>query len=247
MRSDKFMKILKKHFFIKVLLLFLATLLLDHDTKILGQDDTGKQAEEIREKYFTAIGGKSSLDEIKTVETTYLIESQDSIKKGKRIEDKSSKPTKYYTVLEDENKEKLETGFNGQKRWTRSRDYSGYDSSQGWINPDSRKYIKLANENIDGKEYLVIQQLSDSKAPAVTKLYYDLKTYLLARTTTTVNFMHRISKQIIFYEDYRQVDNILIPFSEIIERDGQIISRKTIISVKHNIEVSPDIFEYKKK
>ena len=233
--------------FIKILLFIIASFILAQDAKILAQTDTDKQAEEIREKYFSAIGGKENLDQIKTIETTYLIESQGSIKKGTRIEDKSSKPAKYYIILEDEKKEKIESGFNGQKRWTRSRDYSGYDSSQGWINPDSRKYFKLANENIEGKDYLVIQLLSDSNVPAVSKLYYDSKTYLLARTTTTVNFMDRVSKQIIFYEGYQKVGNILIPFSETIDKDGQIISRKTILSVRQNIEVSPDIFEYKKK
>lgn len=204
---------------------------------IFAQSETEKQGREIFEKYQTAIGSKESFAKIKTVEIFSESESVNGKKKTIEVEDRVNKRT---YVCSDGDTGKLEMGSDGKRHWMRRggrADYINFTPAE-----ESSKYIKLPNEKIDGKEYLVVEEVkSDARANA--KTYYDPDTFLLFRRERMAGAGGQTFKITTTYSDYRKVDNFLIPFVENTDNSFTGKSTKKILSIRYNIEVSPEIFE----
>ncbi len=205
------------------------------------QNDAEKQGREIFEKYQTAIGGKDNLAKIKTTETTSEIEVMGMKRKEIRIEDKAGK--KWYLVSEGGIEGKQETGFDGTRSWAKTNSFRGYRDNSPTISGEATKYIKLPNETIDGKEYIVVEEVR-TNSNIKNRIYYDPNTFLAALRKVEIEMSGNIIKQSNSYADYRKVGEILIPFSEIIKNNQGITITKKLLTVKHNIEVNPSIFEF---
>lgn len=229
----------------KKILLILILSVVFFQQKVISQEEMIKQAQEIRDKYTQAIGGKENLEKIKTIETEYKIWSENAAKTVKRIEDRNTKPIKYYEVTESEITGKFESGFDGKKRWIKSTDASGYADDDKKASSLEQSFIRLPNETIENKEFLVLQLLVTGKIPIVTKLYYDPNTYLLMQREVTIEARGIKNTQITYFDKYQKIGDILTPFSEVLTQNGRVISEKHILSIKYNAEYPADTFEYK--
>lgn len=224
----------------KLFLSNLLFILIIFSFNVFAQDEAEKQGKEIFDKYQAAIGGKENLDKIKTVETITESERMGTKFRTTRIEDKVNK--KNYTVTEGGIEGKQENGFDGKRSWTKSNFFRGYRDNSVVISNEKTKYKKLPNEKIDGKEYLVVNETTDGGS-LNNKAYFDPETYLLFQRIVSAQISGMNINQTIIYSDYRKVGDILLPFKEITKTQmGDIINQK--ISVRHNIEVDPKIFEF---
>jgi carboxyl-terminal processing protease len=205
------------------------------------QDDAEKQGREIFEKYQTAIGGRENLAKIKTVETISETEILGTKRKETRIDDKAGK--KWYLFSEGGIEGKQETGFDGTRSWAKNNSFRGYRDNSPTISVDAAKYMKLPNEIIDGKEYIVVEEIR-ANSNVKNKVYYDPNTFLVALRKVEIEMSGTKIEQSNSYADYRKTGEILVSFSEIIKNNQGITITKKILSVKHNIEVNPSIFEF---
>lgn len=222
--------------------ILLVTIILLSVNFIFSQTEAEKAGKEIYEKYQKALGGTTNIEKVKTSETVFEIEKYGSKGKLTVIEDKANK--KSYN-LEEINGKKREIGSDGSRIWIRSDESYGYYNLP--ISVDNNlKRIKLPNEKIDGKEYLVIQ-VTVSDLPAETTEYYDSATFLLTyriSSETIINGQPTETK--IQYANYQKVGDILVPFLEVTNNYWGT-STKKVLSVKQNIEVDSEIFELSPK
>lgn len=204
---------------------------------VFAQSEAEKQGREIFEKYQAAIGGKENIAKIKTVEIISESETINGKKKTIEVEDKVNKRS-YVSSVGDTGK--LEMGSDGSRHWMRRggrADYINFTPAE-----EAVKYVKLPNEKIDGKEYLVVEEVkSDTRGNA--KTYYDPNTFLLIRREQLAGFSGQTFTMSKNFSDYRKVDEFLVPFAEVSENGVSGKSTKRILSVRYNIEVDPKIFE----
>jgi thiol-disulfide isomerase/thioredoxin len=202
-----------------------------------AQSEAEKQGREIFAKYQSAIGGKENLVKIKTIEI--IEESESSIGKTRSISIEDKPNNKSYLSIENDTR-KIEIGSNGKSGWTRQ---NRRVFNVTFPSPEEvKKYVKLPNETIDGKEYLVVEEIkSDSRANA--KTYYSPETFLLIRRENMAGVGGNTFKMITVYSDYRKVGEILIPFLEV--SSGGMVGKTTkkILRIRYNIEIDPKIFD----
>ncbi len=206
---------------------------------VFSQNDAEKQGKEINEKYQIALGGKVNLDKIKIVETIYDLEMVGVKKKQTVIQDKVNK--KNYSVTEGGIEGKQESGFDGKRNWIKNMSFRGYRDGDMRLQIEAKNHLRLPNETIDGKEYFVLKTEDEN---INVKTYYDTQTYLLARTETKGEVGGRPILQTNILSDYRKVGDILVPFKQTTVVGQGIAITRIVVSVRHNIEVDPKIFEY---
>lgn len=204
-----------------------------------NQDEAEKQGKDIYEKYQTAIGGKENIDKIKSIETITEYEIVGIKRKDFRIDDKVSK--KWYLMIEGGIEGKQESGFDGSRNWSRNNSFRGYRDNALRVAGGVTKQLKLPNEKIDGKEYLVVNEVSESRNFNV-KTYYDVDSFLLFQRKINLDIGGNQVEQTITYTDYQKVGDILVAFLETTKTPTATIARRKT-SVKHNIEIDPSIFE----
>jgi carboxyl-terminal processing protease len=206
---------------------------------IFAQDEAEKAGREIYDKYQTAIGGKENLDKIKYTETVSEIELMGSKKKQTTIVEKATK--KSYSVTEGGIEGKQESGFDGTRTWIKNMSFRGYRDGgmRATFNPKNAR--KLPNETIEGKEYFVLENTDNN---VNVKTYYDTKTYLLERTETKGEVNGNPISQTTITGDYRKVGDVLVAFSQKTILSGGITASQKVLSVRHNIEIDPKIFEF---
>lgn len=210
-------------------------------------------AEEVLEKHIAAIGGREVWRRIKTIETVSEREVFGGVSKTYRLEDRETK--RFYDRTEDASGNVVEFGFDGKKSWRKAAFFKGYlpesdvqaKAAQNRRPPlyeyreSNRKFDRLPNENISGKEYFVLKTIdSDTLGRAVeSKYYFDAETFLLrqlisggAITQTTV------------YDDYRKVDGKTVAFSTTIT-NPQLTVKTKITSIKYNVQADSSKFEFR--
>jgi peroxiredoxin len=217
----------------------------------LTQEEAEKQGREIVEKYQTAIGSKNKEEKVKTFETVTEIETMAGKRKETKIEDRTDKNNiKTYTVSEGGIEGKREVGFDGKRTWMKNNSFRGYRGDGGLNLTTSRmrepiRYVKLPNEKIGGKEYLVVKEFFDRSTTQI-KSYFHPETFLLFKRKMSVELNGNRLENNITYSDYRDVGGFLIPFVEEMTNGSQTI-KKRLLSVKYNAEVNAKIFEFDSK
>lgn len=204
---------------------------------VFAQSAAEKQGREIIEKNLAAIGAKENSIKIKTIEI--IKESENSLGKTRSIEIEDRVNKRRYSCI-DGDRGKIENGSNGVRSWMRRggrADYTNINESKEEV-----KYLKLTNEIINGKEYLVVEEVSKDSRRNV-KTYYDPETFLLMRRENMAGFSGQTSKIVTIYSDYRKVDGFPVPFLEISENSFLGKTTKKTLSIRYNIEVDPKIFE----
>ena len=230
---------MKSKIFNRVIKVFLIIVVLSFSN--LAQSEAEKQGQEIYEKYLAAIGGKENLAKIRTIEIISESEAVYGRRKEILIEDKVN--NKRYQSL-DGDRSKVEIGFDGKRSWMKQGGRANYTEIRS--DNDPIKYVKLPNEKIDGREYLVVEEVRKEKR-SNAKTYYDPQTFFLLLRESKAGFGGNTFRITVAWADYRKIGDIYVPFLEVTtnEMTGKIT--KKILSVKHNIEVDPKIFELKEK
>lgn len=203
---------------------------------VFAQSEAEQQGREIFEKYQSAIGGKENLAKIRTIEI--IADTELSTGKSRSIEIEDRVNNKKYINSEFNNR-RMEMISNGKKQWIRQ---NGRASDLNIAEPGEVKiYRKLPNEKIDGKDYVVVEEIRENSNDNA-KTYYDPETFLLFRQERRAGFGGNSFKIITVYKDYRKVDDILTPFSVTTNFGSQQTVRK-ILRVRYNIDLDPKIFE----
>ncbi len=207
---------------------------------------------EILEKHIAAIGGRDAQKAIKTVETQSETEALGTTNKRYRIQDRATK--RFYTLMETANG-KIEEGFDGARLWRKTPYFKGYVSD---IDPQAKafrrnlpalyeyresgkKFSRLPNETIDGKEYSVLKSTDTGPLGKEVdfKYYFDPATFLLKQIVMGAGIT-----QTTVFDDYRKVDGKMNAFTTIIT-SPQITAKTRIVSIKYNVPVDASKFEYR--
>lgn len=204
---------------------------------------------EILEKHITAIGGREAWKSHKTVETETELEVGSLIIKTHRIEERETR--RFYQKSIQSNGVITETGFDGKQAWRKAPHTRGYlpdnDPTAHAAKTPSQalteykenkvKFTRLPNENISGKEYIVLKNtITDSTGREIEiRRYFDLETFLLCRLTR--------DKVVTIIDDYRWVDGKMNSFSQT-HTTPQGESKFKTISIKYNVPVDSSKFEF---
>lgn len=211
-------------------------------------------AAEILDKYVAAIGGRDVLKSNKNVEEQVEQEVFGSTNKVYSIRETTGL-RRFYARAEGPNGT-IETGFDGKRVWQKTPFFRGYLSESDrqaraalrsgsqhplWDYKNSgKKYVRRANETIDGKEYLVVATTEtnpfDEQVPV--KYYFDPATYLLRRSVIGDQIKNTVT-----VEDYRKVEGRMVPFTQV-TTNPQATIKRTTKSIKYDVPVDDARFEY---
>jgi len=111
------------------------------------------------------------------------------------------------------------------------------------LNPEKYgiTYTYIGKENIDGKDYFVLEQIFSDGFKA--SLYIDSQTYLTYKTkATTVNQMGVEVLAETILSDYKEVEGMMVPHTLIIFQDGQEFMIMTITEAKFNTGLEDSLF-----
>jgi len=111
------------------------------------------------------------------------------------------------------------------------------------LNPEKYgiTYTYIGKENIDGKDYLVLEQTFSDGFKA--SLYIDSQTYLTYKTkATTVNQMGVEVLAETILSDYKEVEGMMVPHTLTIFQDGQEFMTMTITEAKFNTGLEDSLF-----
>jgi carboxyl-terminal processing protease len=215
--------------------------------------DNSPEVSEILEKHIAAIGGRDAQDAIKTVDTEREAELFKVVRKTHEIRDKATQ--RFYSKTDDPNGT-IEMGYDGKRAWQKSPFFKGYlAESDPTAKTLSRKrpelyqyketkqrFVRLANETIEGKQLIVLQTRSTDFDPLgreiPVKYYFLPDSFLLRRMV-----MGAEVTQTIDFDDYREVDGTMVPFVSTATNPNVTVKSK-IKHIQYNTPVDPAIFEY---
>jgi hypothetical protein len=102
------------------------------------------------------------------------------------------------------------------------------------------KLILVGKENLAGKQvYLLTLTKADGD---IDEMYIDTDSYLLSKMVRKTSINNSEVEVEVFYDDYRNIDGILIPYrveQRFNSQQGMVV---TIKEIKFNIEVDDNIF-----
>lgn len=217
----------------------------------------GENVEEIREKMIAAQGGKEKLKSIKdsTVSGAMQMPSmgmQGAVTIYQKEPDKMRMDIELMGTM-------VTTAYDGKTAWAinpetgeakEMPEKAANDFKRQALGTDAllnpKKYgIKHAfkgKEEIDGKNYLVLEQsfADDFKATH----YVDAKTYLVYKTrskSTNMNDVEVETESVM--TDYKKVEGIMVAHSITIYQDGQEFIKITINEVSYNTDLEDSLFK----
>jgi len=223
---------------------------------------SAQTADDVVEKYLTAIGGRAALGKLTSRSTTGTINL--SLPQGPvsgSIEILNQRPNKNRTLT------KLDLTSLGAGQVTREQRFdgaSGYilDSMQGnrEITGNQLENLKntgfptpfltykergatvelAGNEKIDGRDAYVL--LYKPKTGSVARQFVDAETYLPVRIVIKVDTPETGEvEQTTDLSDYREVDGIKVPFMIKVSTGGQSFTI-AVSKVEHNLKIDETVF-----
>ncbi|HEY0547680.1 MAG TPA: S41 family peptidase [Pyrinomonadaceae bacterium] len=197
---------------------------------------------EIFEKYLAAKGGRAALEKLTSRVTKGKAEIS-SMNLNGTVELYEKAPNKSVMNINVAGLGVMQRGFDGTKGWWQDS-MRGYIRFVGYSLTDVRReaifnrdlnlaqlYNRLlvtGKEKVNGREAYVLQELYD--ANGAEKLYFDVETGLLLRRGNT------------FYEDYREVDGVKLPFLIREESSNGFNFIFRVTEIKHNIAIDDATF-----
>src|ERR1041384_5182917 len=214
---------------------------------------TPTPAEEIINKYITAIGGQANVDKVQS-RTSKLAASYG---RGNPInlDVYQAPPNKFYmrTTLEQG---VFERGFDGQVGWEKSpRGVRQLNSVEVWRMQNSinlfgnlnfKQYTRLrtvGRDKVGDRDaYVVLANRSDTD---LERLFFDVETGLLLRRITYLRTMLAIIPEQFDFEDYRDVDGVKLPFTIRVSsiEAGNPVATRTFSEMKLNTPVDETKFK----
>jgi photosynthetic reaction center cytochrome c subunit len=215
--------------------------------------DTAPTADQILTKYSEALGGSVVIDKLKTRTMKGNLITSNGITLGYEVYE--SGPDKIYAVLTTPKQGVFERGFDGSAGWEKSS--HGVRAIEGEELSNLRRYqdlfrdIKLKEQfsrlMLAGKDkigdrdvYVLRGVTSDNRRE---RLYFDAQTGLLVRRVTSLPTMIGVIPEQVDFEDYRNVDGLMMPFTvRISSVDPNITSTRKFTEVKLNVPVDETKF-----
>ena len=233
-------------------------------TAAIGQDmrprDTGGKSsvaqskgappsvDKILDKYVKAVGGRAAIERIKT----RLIKASFVLNDGTlgTLAVYAKAPNKRMAMVSDPDGHVInEYGFDGSVGWNQRPDGGFYEVSGPLLASMKRdadfyreinlktlypKASVIGKKKVGDREAYVVEAIPEN-GPA-EKMYFDALTGLLARRDEQVEFPQGSAELKIYFEDYKEVDGIKLPFT--ITRFGPNGRTLTQISeVKQNVPI----------
>jgi hypothetical protein len=199
-------------------------------------------AEEVLAKYLSARGGRAALEKLSSRVTKGKAEIS-SMNLSGTVELYEKAPNKAVTNINVQGLGLMQRGFDGIKGWWQDsmRGYIRYEGSgltEARREATFNKELKLAElykrlvvtgrERVNGRETYVLQEMFGSLS--AEKLYFDAETGLLLRRND------------IYYEDYREVDGVKLPFLVREEASNGFNFIFRVTEIKHNVSIDDSTF-----
>lgn len=234
----------------KTLLLFFALLL---EFTAAGQSKQLPTVEQILDRYVQSLGGEAALRKVTTRVSQGTFEIPGAKLKG-RAEIIAQAPNRYLMRCSGKTPEGEAfgwlLGFDGTTGWKLDlpdEEYNEYDRAELVRDPEFYRELKLkelySKMHFDGE-----RQVGARRAYVITatptdglpeKFYFDVATGLLMQTTRTAAQPADASNT--WFEDYREVDGIKLPFTVWRgDEDGELVIR--LDDIKHNVPVEAASF-----
>jgi outer membrane lipoprotein-sorting protein len=223
-------------------------------------------ADEVIEKHLAATGGRDALMKLtsRKMTGTMTVQTPNGPLSGPvELYSKAPNKARLYTVLDlsalgMNDKMTLDQKFDGTTAWQLNtlqgdRQITGnqLDNMRNGIFPSPLLNYKatgtvielLPNETVAGKELIVLKVTP--KVGSVSKLFFDPATYLLVRSTATVNSPETGDlEQVSEASDYRTVDGIKLPFKSVQTAGPQTVTL-VFDKIEHNIAIDDAMFSVK--
>jgi photosynthetic reaction center cytochrome c subunit len=215
--------------------------------------DAAPTVDQILAKYLEALGGSVAIDKLKTRTIKGDWITSNGITWG--YEFYQSGPDKIYAVINTPKQGVFERGFNGIAGWEKSsrgvRAIEGAELANLRRYPDWFKDIKLKDQfsrlmfggtdKIGEREVYVLRGVTSDNQRE--RLYFDVQTGLLVRRVTNTPTMIGLIPEQVDFEDYRNVDGLMMPFTiRISSADPNITSTRKFTEVKLNVPVDETKF-----
>ena len=215
-------------------------------------------AKEVIEKYVAAIGGRQAHEKFKTRSIKMSIEFAPMGIKGTG-ETYMASPDKNFSKLNLAGVGELLDGYDGTTAWTispleGSRDKTGAELAQSKMRSNFYRDINLDKlypklevkgiEKVGASDAYVVLATPDGLDPET--FYFDTKSGLLLRSDSTIASPQGKLNGKTFYEDYRDVDGIKMPFkTRTVLPQFEIVS--TLTEVKNGVAIDDKIFNKPKQ
>jgi photosynthetic reaction center cytochrome c subunit len=215
--------------------------------------DAAPTVDQVLAKYLEALGGSVAIDKLKTRTIKGDWITSNGITWG--YEAYQSGPDKVYVVLNTPKQGVFERGFNGSLGWEKSsrgvRAIEGEELAYLRRYPDLFGDIKLkeqfsrlmfgGKDKIGDREVNVLHGVTTDNRRE--RLYFDTQTGLLVRRIRSNPTMIGVIPEQVDFEDYRNVDGLMMPFMlRISSVDPNITSTRKFTEVKLNVPVDETKF-----
>lgn len=207
-------------------------------------------ADQLLDKYLTAVGGSDALKKIssRTEKGTIKVQGQ----KDSTIEVFAKAPDKRVSITQTANGESF-TGFDGSSGWLalggRTRPMSAADSNSARIDADFyfpehvkslyAKFDVRPGEKIDSHETFLLIGHNENQPPL--RLYLDSATGLLVRLVRYTESPLGLNPTQIDYADYRDADGVKVPYRWTLSRPGNSFTIQ-IDDLKQNVPIEDSKF-----
>jgi outer membrane lipoprotein-sorting protein len=211
-------------------------------------------ASEILNNYVKAIGGREAREKIKSMAMKGTVEMSPMGIKG-TFETVAAEPNLIVTRINMTGLGEFLEGFDGTTAWAinpiqGARVKTAAEVAQQKLLSDFHRDTNLEKlyksltvtgiEKVGGSDAYVVKAEADALA-GPTLMYFDAKTGLLVRSDSTLVAPEGKQPAKMFYEDYRTVDGVLVPF-----RVRTLLSAfemtLTADDAKVNIPIKPEMF-----
>ncbi|MEP6718758.1 MAG: c-type cytochrome [bacterium] len=210
-------------------------------------------ADQILAKYTEALGGSAAIEKVKTRTLKGEWLTSNGLTWGYEVN--QSGPDRVHVVVTTPKQGVFERGFNGTAGWEKtSRGVRPIEGPELWNlrrYPNLFKDIKLkeqfsrlmfgGKDKIGDREVFVLRGMTTDNRRE--RLYFDAQTGLLVRRVSNMPTMIGMIPEQVDFEDYRNVDGLMIPFTiRISSGDPNITSTRKFTEVKLNAPVDETKF-----
>ncbi len=212
---------------------------------------TQPTAEDILNKYLTALGGQAAIDKLKTRVMRGSYAGANGMVATYEVE--QAAPDKFHVTFTTQ-QGTMERGFNGSAGWEKNprgvMDFSGeqladFKRAFGLFGDLKLKEqftrMNVRKDKLDGRDvYVIVATTADRKRE---RLYFDAETGLLLRRATAIQTSIGVIPEEVSFEDYRDVDGVKVPFTiRVTTIDAGSTYTRKYTEIKVNVPVDDSKF-----
>ena len=224
-----------------------------NDGQTIDRSGSLPTVDEVLSKYVEALGGTAAIN----AQTSRVVKGQldiSGVSRGGTFETYAQAPNKVLTITQAHPMGTSKVGYNGRTGWAwtaagsrvlKNLELAALQREAEFYAPlklkSLYKKVTLAGTSKIGyREVYVID--CQPAAGAIERVYIDVKTYLPARMNTVLSLGTVSAPVEIYFDDWRDVDGIKVPFS-LSQRFSKLTLSFTVKEIKHNIPIDAKIFE----